>query len=195
MKNLYLGKYLTLEQFCTCSKTYQKYSSQIDPWPQQKASIQALQDLNQYLLDPIIAHYGSDSFQLTYGFCSADLRRYLNQKDPVTGEKNGRIDPRRDQHMACELNRNGRYYCDRRGAACDFSILGTSSDQVVSWIIEQQLPFDSLYYYGSQRPIHLSHGPQHKKALWTFTPTGQPTRKGIEPWLSRLQELMYQQTL
>jgi len=28
----------------------------------------------------------------------------------------------------------------------------------VEWILEQQLPFDSLYFYGSDRPIHISYG-------------------------------------
>ena len=89
-------------------------------------------------------------------FCSKDLKRFLAQKDPETGIKNGRVDPSRDQHMAHEKNRNGKYYCvsgasgtARLGAACDFRIVGLKSDRLVEWILEQQLPFDSLYYHGS----------------------------------------------
>jgi hypothetical protein len=90
----------------------------------------------------------------------------------------------------------------RLGAACDFRIVGiksdplrvTQSDRLVEWILEQQLPFDSLYYYGSdsrsetlrERPIHISYGSQHKRDIWTFTGRGVPTRKGIEQWLERL---------
>jgi len=62
--------------------------------------------------------------------------------------------------MAHEVNRNGRYYCDRLGAACDFRIVGLESDRLVDWILEQQLPFDSLYYYGGVQPIHISYAPQ-----------------------------------
>jgi hypothetical protein len=28
-----LGKYLTLEEFCTCTQTYARYADQIDPFP------------------------------------------------------------------------------------------------------------------------------------------------------------------
>jgi hypothetical protein len=45
------------------------------------------------------------------------------------------------------------------------------------------LPFDSLYFYGVDRPIHISYGPENKREIWTFTGSGQPTRKGIEHWL------------
>ncbi len=66
--------------------------------------------------------------------------------------------------MAHEKNRNGKYYCvseasgtARLGAACDFRIIGLESGgdslcdstyRPVEWILEQPLPFDSLYYYG-----------------------------------------------
>lgn len=180
-----LGRYLTLEDFCTCTQTYRKYQGEIDPYPRQPETIQALKDLNQFLLDPIITQFGQDQFRLTYGFCSTDLKKFLAQKDPVTGQKNGRVDPSRDQHMAHELNRNGKYYCNRLGAACDFMINNVGSDTVVNWILEQKLPFDSLYYYGKDRPIHLSYGQQHKRDIWTFTATGQPTKKGIQSWLAK----------
>ncbi|WP_242024511.1 hypothetical protein [Trichocoleus sp. FACHB-591] len=100
--------------------------------------------------------------------------------------KNGRVAPSRDQHMAHEVNRNGKYYCDRLGAACDFYILGLESDRLVEWILEQRLPFDSLYYYGSDRPIHISYGPQDRQNVWAFTDRGVPTRKGTEEWVKEL---------
>ncbi|WP_143780401.1 hypothetical protein [Leptolyngbya sp. 'hensonii'] len=139
----------------------------------------------------MIAHFGKDRFQLTYGFCSKDLKRFLAQKDPETGIKNGRVDPSRDQHMAHEKNRNGKYYCSHLGAACDFRILGLESvgeaalkeHRLVEWILEQQLPFDSLYYYGGKRPIHISYSPQQRQNIWTFTDGGVPTRKGIKSWI------------
>jgi hypothetical protein len=184
MDTVKLGKYLTLEDFCTCTQTYQKYSATIDPYPKNSATITALKALNQFILDPLIDRFGLDSFQLTYGFCSSALKRYLNQKDAITGLKNGRIDLSRDQHMSHELNRNGKYHCPRLGAACDFRINGQESDRVIDWILQTQLPFDSLYFYGSDRPIHISYGPEHKRDIWTFTRTGQPSRKGLEKWIA-----------
>jgi hypothetical protein len=184
-----LGRYLTLDELCTCTQTYQKYHDRfaargrirLNSYPENvEETIPALQALCQHLLDPIIDHFGKARFQLTYGFCSKDLKRLLSQKDPETGIKNGRVDPSRDQHMAHERNRNGKYYCDRLGAAFDFRIVDLESDRLVEWILEQRLPFDSLYFYGSDRPIHLSYGFQHKRRIWAFTNQGTPTHQGIE---------------
>ncbi|MBW4542652.1 MAG: hypothetical protein KME43_26520 [Myxacorys chilensis ATA2-1-KO14] len=192
-----LGRYLSLEDFCTCTKTYRKFvdsfatrgRARINPYPQNtEETIPALQALCQHLLDPIIDHFGKERFQLTYGFCSKDLKRFLSQKDPETGIKNGRVDPSRDQHMAHEVNRNGRYYCDRLGAACDFRIVDLESDRLVEWILEQRLPFDSLYFYGSDRPIHISYGMQHKQEVWAFTPEGTPTKKGMTNLIKLLDQ-------
>jgi len=182
--DIQLGKYMTLREFCTCTRTYQKYAEQIDPFPKNlEETIPALQALCQHILDPIVDYFGKEQFQLTYGFCSTDLKRFLSQRDPQTGIKHGRVDPSRDQHMAHEKNRNGKYYCDRLGAACDFRIVELESDRLVKWILEQQLPFDSLYYYGSDCPIHISYSHQQRRNIWAFTQNGVPTQKGIEAWI------------
>jgi hypothetical protein len=190
VKEMQIGQYLTLAEFCTCTQTYQKYADQLDPYPENlEETIPALEALCQHILDPVITHFGRERFQLTYGFCSKDLKRFLGQKDPETGIKNGRVDPSRDQHMAHEKNRNGKYYCDRLGAACDFRIVGLESDQLVEWILEQQLPFDSLYYYGSDQSIHISYSPRPRQNIWAFTARGVPTKKGIEQWLEQVEAL------
>jgi hypothetical protein len=67
--------------------------------------------------------------------------------------------------------------------------VGLESDRLVEWILEQRLPFDSLYFYGSNRPIHISYGDQHKRDIWTFTAKGTPTRKGIEDWVEAAKRL------
>lgn len=172
-----MGKYLTLEEFCTCTQTYQRFADQIDPFPRNLAeTLPALESLCEHILAPVIDRFGRERFQLTYGFCSVDLKRWLAQKDPTTGKKYGIATPSLDQHMAHEKNRNGRYYCKRLGAACDFRILDLPSDDLVRWIVAQGLPFDSLYFYGVDRPIHISYGPQHKREMWAFTTKGTPTR-------------------
>ncbi len=188
MKDVQLGKYLSLYDFCTCTNTYQKYSDKINPYPNSEESIQALKALNYYIIDPIIDYFSLNRFQLTYGFCSHDLRIYLEKKDPITGLKNGRVAPNLDQHIAHEIKKNGDYYCQRLGAACDFLIVELNSDQLVDWILKQQLPFDSLYFYGKKRPIHISYGPQQKHQIWAFTATGKPTQKGIEAWVKKAKE-------
>ncbi|MGP1383006.1 MAG: hypothetical protein ACTS2F_05560 [Thainema sp.] len=178
-----LGRYLTLDEFCRCTQTYRKYADKINPFPSNlDETIPAIEDLCQHIVDPVIDRFGRERFQLTYGFCSTDLKRWLAKKDPVTGLKNGKVSPNLDQHMAHEVNRNGKYFCDRAGAACDFKICDLPSDQLVDWIVAQQLPFDSLYYYGAERPIHISYGPQHKRDVWAFIEKGTPTQKGTERW-------------
>ena len=106
MQQVKIGKYFTLKDFCTCTNTYKNYAAKINCYPtNQKEAILALQALSQVILEPIIDYFGKDKFQLTYGFCSSSLRKYLDKKDPITGVKNGRIDPARDQHMAYELKK------------------------------------------------------------------------------------------
>ena len=172
-----LGRYLSLEEFCTCTQTYRRWADSIEPFPKNlEETIPALQALCKYIIDPVIDHYGKSQFELTYGFCSSDLKRFLAKQDPVAGLKNGKSTPSVDQHMAYEKNRNDRYYCDRLGAACDFRIVDLGSDALVDWIVDQALPFDSLYYYGPSCPIHISYGPQHKRQFWAFTEQGTPTK-------------------
>ncbi len=94
----------------------------------------------------------------------------------MTGVKNDRVSPNLDKHMAHEVNRNGNYYCSRLGAACDFRVMDLPSDELVKWIVAQGVPFDSLYFYGAKRSIHISYGLQHKRDIWTFTATNTPVR-------------------
>jgi hypothetical protein len=139
MTDVNLGKHLSLQEFCTCTQTYRRYVDQINPLPKNLTeTIPALEALCQHIIDPVIDKFGRGRFQLTYGFCSADLKRWLAKKDPVTGQKNGRVSPNLDQHMAHEVNRNGQYYCSRLGAACDFRILDLPSDELVAWILAQK---------------------------------------------------------
>ena len=189
MQDQPLGKYLTLEEFCTCTQTYRKYADQIDPYPKNlDETIPALEALCRHLIDPVIDEFGRKRFLLTYGFCSTDLKRWLAKKDPVTGVKNGRVSPNLDQHMAHEVNRDEKYYCSRLGAACDFRIMDLPSDELVDWVVAQELPFDSLYFYGAERPIHISYGPQHKRDIWAFNQKGTPTKQGIECWILQQQQ-------
>ncbi|MBD2316365.1 hypothetical protein [Phormidium tenue] len=180
-----LGKYLTLKDFCTCTQTYRRYYDKINPYPQTniEETILALKNLHQWIIDPVIDYFGKDKFCLTYGFCSPDLKKWLSKKDPVTGQKNGRVAPEIDQHMAHEINKKGNYYCSRLGAACDFKITNITSNIIVDWILANRLPFDSLYFYGLERSLHISYGFQHKRDIRAFNDRGVPTQKGIESWV------------
>ena len=95
--SLPIGQYLTLGELCTCTHTYQQYHQSIDPFPQSLESLEALTTLCTHLIDPIIQHFGKAQFELTYRFCSVDLKRFLAQTNPATGRKNGRVDPSLDR--------------------------------------------------------------------------------------------------
>jgi hypothetical protein len=150
---------ISLKKFCTCTSTYQRHSHDIDPYPWQPESHDAIANLFTHLLDPIIDHFGGERFILTYGFCSVDLKKFLEKGRNQTCAKV-------DQHCAHEVNSRGKLICDRLGAAADFRILDVKSNILVEWIQQTGLPFDSLYYYGCDRSIHLSYGPQHKRHIW-----------------------------
>ncbi|MBD2499873.1 hypothetical protein [Anabaena azotica] len=157
------------ESFYTCTQTYNKYKNLIYPFPQNPESISAIEELYVQLLNAITAHFGEDKFNLTYGFCSVSLIKYLNKKDPATKLKNGRICPAVDQHTAFERDRKGNYICKHPGAACDFLIKDFPSNQLVEWILDSKLPFDAIYYYALNRPIHLSYGSSHRRDMDVYS--------------------------
>lgn len=95
------------------------------------------------ILDPVIDYFGS--IQLTYGFSSTDLTKHID----------GRIAPKLDQHAGHECNRMGRPICERGGAAVDFIVEDEDMLEVAQWIAKQ-CNFDRIYFYGKDRPIHVS---------------------------------------
>ncbi|MCW8107115.1 hypothetical protein OPS25_01180 [Alteromonas ponticola] len=116
-------------------------------------SLQAITDLSSAILVPIEKQYGA--FCITYGFTSAILLREIKKKNPRG------IAPSLDQHAAHELNSEGNFFCNRLGAACDFIVESHASkmDQVANWV-SQNLSFDRMYFYGVDRPLHVSFGPE-----------------------------------
>ncbi|MFN5837447.1 MAG: hypothetical protein ACK6AZ_08645 [Pseudanabaena sp.] len=91
--------------------------------------------------------------------------------------------------MAQEVNKNGNYYCSRLGTACDFKITNIPSNVVIDWILTNRLPFDSLYFYGLERSLHISYGSLHKRNIRAFNDSGVPTQKGIESWVKMAKQI------
>ncbi|MBB5509526.1 DNA phosphorothioation-associated putative methyltransferase [Paraburkholderia atlantica] len=136
------GSYLTFRDFIECGET--QAASNLDNTPTDPESFNALCDLARNVLDPVIDYFGM--VELTYGFCSPQLASRIK----------GRISPGLDQHAAHERNRRGGYICARLGAACDFVVRDEDMAAVVGWMIDN-VNFDRLYFYGSDRPIHVSY--------------------------------------
>lgn len=154
------GRYLTFRQLIECGETQARIG--LANRPQQPASYNALHDLAARVLDPVIDYFGM--IRLTYGFCSPELARKIP----------GRIDPQRDQHAAHEVNRRGQPICKRLGAAVDFLIDDENMLEVAQWIVAHT-PFDRLYFYGADQPLHVSFGPnQDRQIVWMVaTPSGR----------------------
>jgi hypothetical protein len=72
-------------------------------------------------------------------------------------------DPSVDQHAAHEHNRRGLPVC-ARGAAVDFIVEDESMREVARWIVANT-PFDRLYFYGADLPVHLSYGPEQARQV------------------------------
>jgi hypothetical protein len=136
------GAHLTFRSFIDCGETQQRLGLRNTPFNPQ--TYNALYDLATQVLDPVIEYFGS--IKLTYGFCSAELGRHINR----------RVAPGLDQHASLEVNRSGRPICARGGAACDFLVENEDMREVSDWIIANT-PFDRLYFYGRDRPIHVSY--------------------------------------
>ncbi|MEA1922671.1 MAG: peptidase M15 [Pseudomonadota bacterium] len=140
----------TFRQLIECGETQERTG--LRNLPKQPESYNALHDLGIEILDPVTDYFGT--IQLTYGFCSPDLAKEIP----------GRIDPKRDQHAAHELNRRGNLICKRLGAAVDFMVEDENMLEVAQWVVANT-PFDRLYFYGEHLPIHISFGPNHDRQI------------------------------
>lgn len=150
------GSNFTYRSFIECGETQKRFG--IRNVPLNPATYNALYDLATHILDPVIEYFGG--IELTYGFSSAELARKIPSG----------IAPKLDQHASCEQTSITRKICDRGGAACDFIVQDEDMYEIAKWIV-QRLPFDRLYYYGNDRPIHVSFGPQQLGVAYKMTKT------------------------
>jgi len=141
------GRYLTYRQLIECGATQK--TSGLANHPKQPDSYTALHDLAVNILDPVIDYFGM--IRLTYGFCSHELGKQIKK----------RVAPKLDQHAAHELNSKNNLICPRLGAAVDFIVEDEAMHEVADWIAENT-PFDRLYFYGENRPIHVSFSAEPK---------------------------------
>jgi DNA phosphorothioation-associated putative methyltransferase len=136
------GRYLTYRHLIECGETQER--TKLANLPRQCDTYTALCELGINVLDPVIDYFGM--IELSYGFCSAELARAIP----------GRIAPSLDQHAAHELNQRNKPICERLGAACDFLVTDEDMEEVALWVAANT-PFDRLYFYGKDRPIHVSY--------------------------------------
>ncbi len=124
-----------------------------------------MEALDLALLQPLEEHFGFVG--ITYGFAGPDLVRAIRKRaaENLVGPN---IAADKDQHAGHELNSRGKRICRRDGFAVDLLIPDRSSFEVAIWI-EENLPFDRMYLYGPDQPLHLS---------WAPAPVGHVIRMG-----------------
>lgn len=168
------GRFLSFRDLVECGET--QAQTGLPNLPEQSESYNALLELAENILDPVVDWFGM--IRLTYGFCSPKLARKIP----------GRIDPKRDQHASHELNRLGNRVCERLGAAVDFIVDDEDMHEVAAWVAENT-PFDRLYFYGPDKPIHVSFGPDHSRQIVEMRPSDSgrlvPRVVGVRELLSR----------
>jgi DNA phosphorothioation-associated putative methyltransferase len=158
------GKNFSYRDLISCGDTAKSF--EIANLPHSPATYNALRDLADYILDPVIEYYGA--IELTFGFCSRELAREIRRRGI------GRIAPALDQHACAEVAVSGDPICDRGGAAVDFLVQDEDMYEVAEWIATN-LPFDRIYLYSPYRPIHVSFGPQQTRQI-TFVERSQDGR-------------------
>ncbi len=135
-----------------------KHSISLDNTPKESESTLSAILMLETVLLPISKEFGD--IHITYGFVSSELNKYI-QKNSSSGTY-----PSIDQHAASELNLANNHICKRHGLACDFIVNGyeVKMDKVMLFIVNN-LSFDKIYFYGSDKPLHVSVGNESKRHL------------------------------
>ncbi len=165
------GRHLCFRDLIEAGETWRRV--RVPNLPEQPKTFAALQLLASDVLDPVIDKFGA--IEITYGFASRELTRHVP----------GKIDPSRDQHSGHELRPDGEPICARLGQAADFRVPGLCSGELAAWVTAR-LPFDRLYFYGVDRPVHVSVGPGDARAVISMLagPSGRrvPQKRSLD-WL------------
>jgi hypothetical protein len=167
------GRTFRYRDFVECGETWTSYfrtGAPLDNLPRQPATWDGFRALAEGLLDPLADALGVPV--LTYAFAGPALARKIS----------GRIAPAIDQHAGSELRSDGRPICERLGQAVDLYVPGVSSGVVARWIAAHTR-FDRLYFYGVDRPVHASVGPDATRQVVCMRrgPSGRLVPRVINP--------------
>ena len=149
------GAHFTYRDLIECGET--QALTRLPNLPRQPDTYTALNELARHVLDPVIDYFGM--IRLTYGFCSQDLVKQIP----------GRIAPDLDQHAGHERRESGKLICERLGAACDFLVEDEDMEEVANWVYENT-EVDRVYFYGKERPIHVSYSDTPARQLVEIIP-------------------------
>jgi DNA phosphorothioation-associated putative methyltransferase len=156
------GANFKYRDFIECGQTQKRLG--VSNVPLNPKTYNSILKLALEVLDPVIDYFGS--IVLTYGFSSSELSKKINSS----------IAPKIDQHSGHECNRLGNPICDRLGIASDFVVEDESMLEVARWVVSHT-NFDRLYFYGDNRPIHVSAGPENSKQVTLMLPSKTSNRR------------------
>ena len=154
------ARYFTYADLIECGDTWQRLRREgngVPNAPLRDESYEGIAALAATLLDPLVDHFGS--VEITYGFAGPALTRHIARS----------IAPPLDQHAGSELNARGSLVCARRGQSCDLRVPGVDALTVAAWV-RARLPFDRVYLYGLDRPLHVSHAPEPVGKVFAMCP-------------------------
>lgn len=149
------SRYFTWADLIECGETWRRLQTEgrvVSNLPLRDETFAAIEGLARTLLDPLRERFGA--VEITYGFAGPSLTKHIHR----------RISPPHDQHAGMEHNAKGALICARGGQSCDLRVPGVETFTVARWMRET-LPFDSVYLYGSDRPMHLSYGATPRKQM------------------------------
>lgn len=150
------GERFVYRHLIECGETWRRLTAErgapFDNVPRAAETFAAMRALCAAVLDPLAERFGRP--ELTYGFAGPALTRHVP----------GRIHPPADQHAGHEVDRKGNPVCKRLGLAADLLVPGTDSREVARWIAASTA-FDRLYFYGADRPLHVSVGPEATRQI------------------------------
>ncbi|WP_147291850.1 hypothetical protein [Alteromonas aestuariivivens] len=124
-----------------------KHKLAVANMPKDPETKRALEKLIWDILLPIERQFSRPT--ITYGFTALELHKVISKHFPAGTA------PSLDQHAASEKNSADSYICKRSGAACDFIVANVKSTELIKFITEK-LDYDRIYFYGTDRPIHVS---------------------------------------
>lgn len=152
------ARYFTWRDLIECGETWHRLqggATPVDNVPRRDETWAGLEALARDVLDPLREHFGA--VELSYGFAGPSLTKHIARG----------IAPALDQHAGAEETASGRRVCARGGQSCDLRVPGVSAVELGRWI-HASLPFDRLYLYGPSRSVHVSHGPEHSRAVYAM---------------------------
>ncbi|NRA83917.1 MAG: hypothetical protein HRU22_09190 [Gammaproteobacteria bacterium] len=141
----------------------------INNTPKKPESLAAMRLMVSNILIAVENKFGE--IVITYGFVGSELNRYI-QANSSSGTC-----PSIDQHASFELNTKNNPICPRAGFSCDFTVVGYEQDMtdVVEFIVNT-LEYDKLYFYGANRPLHVSVNEQPQRHLQIMGHSGTGRR-------------------